>query len=594
MQVSRLRIKNYRGIKNATLEFSGHTLMVGSNNIGKSTICEALDLALSPDRNKRFPVVEEFDFYNGQYLDDENNPIEIKIEALLTELTPSIEKLCAEHLERWDKINKRILRSGEIEKVDSENTCWCLRVLTIARYNKEEDEFEAATYYGKSYDPTNEAEHIIRRSIKRKFGFIYLRALRTGSRALSLERGSLLDIILRVQSLQTGIWEHMRRRLEALDPPIEEGAAKLSPVLQTIEARLAEYMSIASPGKATRLHVSKLTREHLRKTLSFFISISEDQKPVPFTEVGTGTLNTLVLALLSFMADLKDENVIFAMEEPEIAIAPHTQRRIASYLTTKTTQCFVTSHSPYVIESFPPEHILILRRNSEASVHGHPIFLESGVKMKTYKKYVRRGFAEAILGKGVIVVEGITEQLVLQSVAQLLERTDDTKYPLDLSGVTILTSDGEGNVPEFGCFFSALELPCYAFFDKKKRSDKEKEAFANAGFKTLYEIPYLGMEDLLINEVPLDIQWAYLDDMREKLAVNKVLIPQDRPSDDALKQHMRHALKDGKGEGRAADVLERCAVSELPHTIIKFLDEIYEDFPCPKTIDILPVKEHEE
>lgn len=56
-------------------------------------------------------------------------------------------------------------------------------------------------------------------------------------------------------------------------------------------------------------------------------------KPAP-----TGTLNTLVLALLSFIAELKEENVIFAMEEPEIALAPHTQRRIATYLLTKTTQ----------------------------------------------------------------------------------------------------------------------------------------------------------------------------------------------------------------------------------------------------------------
>ncbi len=280
--------------------------MIGANNIGKSTICEAIDLVLGPERNKKFPVVEEFDFYNGQYLDEHENPIEIRIEVLLTDITPTVEKLCIDHLERWNKSTKALLTQGEIDEVDKNNMCWCLRLLTIARYNKEEDEFEAATYYAKSYDSTNEDENTVRRFIKRKFGFLYLRALRTGSRALSLERGSLLDIILRIQSLQTGIWEHMRRRLEALDPPIEDGATKLTPVLKTIEARLAEYMSIASPGNATRLYVSKLTREHLRKTLSFFISISEDQKPVPFTEVGTGTLNTLVLALLSFMADLKD------------------------------------------------------------------------------------------------------------------------------------------------------------------------------------------------------------------------------------------------------------------------------------------------
>lgn len=42
---------------------------------------------------------------------------------------------------------------------------------------------------------------------KRLFGFLYLRALRTGSRALSLERGSLLDVLLRLQKVRTGLWE---------------------------------------------------------------------------------------------------------------------------------------------------------------------------------------------------------------------------------------------------------------------------------------------------------------------------------------------------------------------------------------------------
>ena len=156
---------------------------------------------------------------------------------------------------------RRILGQGEIGQVDGAGFVWCLRLLTVARYDQEEDEFEAATYYARAYDPEDEDEGRVPRATKRNFGFLYLRALRTGSRALSLERGSLLDVILRIQSLQTGIWEHVRRRLEALDPPIEEGAAKLTPVLRTIEARLAEYIAIAKPGEATRLFVSQLTSE---------------------------------------------------------------------------------------------------------------------------------------------------------------------------------------------------------------------------------------------------------------------------------------------------------------------------------------------
>ncbi len=68
MKVVRLTIANFRGIKSAELLFDGHTLMVGKNNVGKSTICEALDLVLGSDRLNRFPPVDEFDFYNAVYL----------------------------------------------------------------------------------------------------------------------------------------------------------------------------------------------------------------------------------------------------------------------------------------------------------------------------------------------------------------------------------------------------------------------------------------------------------------------------------------------------------------------------------------------
>jgi putative ATP-dependent endonuclease of OLD family len=584
MQVSRLILENFRGIHRAELDFDGHTLLVGANNVGKSTICEALELVLGPDRQNRLPVVEEFDFYNGAYLDEKEKPIEIRIEVVLTNVTATIEKECCNYLERWDPATRRVLTRGEIEQVDNAGLVWCLRLLTIARYNNGEDEFEATTHYAKCYDPEDEDESRFPRAIKRKIGFLYLRALRTGSRALSLERGSLLDVILRIQSLQTGIWEAVRRRLENLDPPIEDGTAKLAPVLQKIEARLAEYVSVAKPGEATRLFVSQLTREHLRKTLSFFLSITEDQKPVPFQDVGMGTLNTLVLALLSFIAESKEESVIFAMEEPEIALAPHTQRRVASYLLTKTTQCFVTSHSPYVIETFDPERIMVLRRDEKAEVTGKRVTLGASVKAKTYRRYIRRGFAEAMLGRGIIVAEGITEQLAIQSVAEKLEAADPSRYPLDLSGVTIITTDGDGSIPEFGRFFVSLDLPAFAFFDKKERSQTDQNALEDAGFQVLNEIPYAGMEKLLATEVPLDLQWAYLEYIRSTGVEPK--LPSVRPADDKLRDFTCQVLKDGKGWGRAADLIERCAVEELPPTVVGFLDKIYARFPAPNAPDL--------
>jgi len=590
MIVSKLKIENFRGIRKAEFEMSGHTLLIGGNNVGKSTICEALELALSPERQKRFPIVEEYDFYNASYLDEEGNPLPVRIEVLLTNVTPTIEKSCVNYLERWDPVKCRILGEGEIDNVDNPDYQWCLRLLTLARYNPEEDEFEAFTFYASKYDSEKEDDCRVPRTVRRCFGFLYLRALRTGSRALSLERGSLLDVILRIQSLKTDIWEHLRTRLLSLDPPLEKGATTLKPVLKTIESRIAEYIAIDQPGNATRLFVSQLTREHLRKTISFFIRLTADQEPVPFQAAGTGTLNTLVLALLSFIAELKEENVIFAMEEPEIALPPHTQRRIANYLIDNTTQCLVTSHSPYVIEKFDPPRITLLRRNENGEVTGKHLAL-GNMKAKTYRRYVRRGLAEALLGRGVVVAEGLTEQLVLSAVAEKMQDANEELYPLDLAGVTLISADGDGNVSELGGFFISLGLQAFAFLDNKSRPEKEEKALAEAGFEILYEIGYSGMEELLAAEVPLEHQWQYLEFIREQILAPKAGIPVDRPDDDRVRKLTKNVLKDHKGWGRAAELIEYCASEELPPSITGFLEKLFVCFPKPQvlsSVDELP------
>ncbi|TAK08101.1 DUF2813 domain-containing protein, partial [bacterium] len=418
MKVTRLTIANFRGVADAVLHFDWHTLFIGMNNVGKSTVCEAIDLVLGPDRLSKFPPIEEFDFYNSRYLEaDKETPKPLRIEVILTDLSAELTNKCGSHLEFWHKDQRRVLGEGEVDLVDIPGVEQCLRLETIGQYNPEEDEFEAQTWFSHSPNEPEGSLSSVNKTVKRMIGFLYLRALRTGSRALSLERGSLLDIILRLGNIRTGLWEEVIKRLRDLDPPIDQDAVNLRPVLDSIERRLAQYIPTQGKDSATKLFVSQLTRDHLRKTMAFFLSMTPDQEPVPFQEVGTGTLNTLVLALLSFIAEMKKDNVIFAMEEPEIALPPHTQRRIVNYLLTKTTQCFVTSHSPYVIERFEPTQIQILRRSDQAQLTAAPVILDGAIKPKTYRKHTRRGLCEAMLGKAVIVAEGLTEQIALWDVA---------------------------------------------------------------------------------------------------------------------------------------------------------------------------------
>ena len=110
--------------------------------------------------------------------------------------------------------------------------------------------------------------------------------------------------------------------------------------------------------------MSNLTREHLRKVITAFIATGEGDHAAPFYRQGTGTINMLVLAMLSQIAEDK-QNVIFAMEEPETAIPPYAQKRIVHEIRKLASQTIFTSHSPYVLEEFALDETVVLGRDAE-------------------------------------------------------------------------------------------------------------------------------------------------------------------------------------------------------------------------------------
>ena len=68
MRVSRITVANFRGIHSATIFLPNHAVLIANNNTVNTTILEALDLALGPDRLNRMPPVDEHDFYQGKYV----------------------------------------------------------------------------------------------------------------------------------------------------------------------------------------------------------------------------------------------------------------------------------------------------------------------------------------------------------------------------------------------------------------------------------------------------------------------------------------------------------------------------------------------
>ncbi len=602
MKVRQLEIANFRGIFNGKVVFADNTLLVGGNNVGKSTVCEALDLVLGPERLARRPVVDEHDFYRSRYVDDQKNPVAIVIQAVLVDLSEEAIRRFGEHLRRWNDAGKSFVDElpDGVDHSDDDGVVWALPVSFRARYDPVEDDFEADTFFE---HPVPEPDALdeeaaaslgqgrdrFTRTHKRLCGFVYLRALRTGSRALGLQRGSLLDTVLRLSEAGSAeMWMETLRQMHDLDPAI--GAIPdLKALLAQIRERAGGFVRLANGDDSTAFFASDLTREHLREVVRLFVATGPSDHPVPFTRQGTGTVNLLVFALLTMIADLKErQSVIFAMEEPEIALPPHTQRRVARFVKDEMGQAIVTSHSPYIIEQFEPDEVVMLAHDDLGKVDGSPID-PAGVKLKTYRTQ-RRQFSEAILSRGVLVVEGETEASIVPVAAAILEQSCQGYLHPDLVGVTVFTADGDGDVPRWGPIFRALGKVPFGMVDKQDRPYSGDNASALASFEEFWESSEKSVEDLIVGQVPTAVLRNFLD-----VVVERPDFPAHRAQYDAtvadpdLAGIAVNVLKARKGNahGYASLLIEQCRTrDELPKFVVTTLErisEVLQPAPVPES-----------
>ena len=572
MEIVRLKIENFRGVKKSEILFNGHSVLVGDNNVGKSTILEAIDLTLGPDRLSRFPIIDEHDFYAGEYVIDVK-PVEINIETVIINLSEEQTRHFRNNIEWWN------LKSKSLVKVASEtggkNVVVALRVAFKGYYDKDEDDFIGKTYFCSPIEQSEQSQ--FGKSDKRFCGFLYLRTLRTGSRALSLERGSLLDIILKLMELRPQMWEDILTQLRDLSVA-EKPELGISGVLENIQTAIRGIVPVEW-AENPKLRVSDLTREHLRKILTVFIGTgamnSDGSKySAPFQHQGTGTINALVLVLLSMIADLK-QNVIFAMEEPEIAIPPYTQKRIINSIREKSAQAIFTSHSPYVLEEFDPLQVMVLNRDKDGELTGIPATYPPTIKPKSYKGEFRRRFCEGLLSRRVLITEGRTEYDSFPACAKRLsEIAPDEFKTLDALGIAIIDAETETQVATIGGFYKKLGKEVFAVFDKQS---PESLAEITANVNHAFEAQDKGFEKIILNGISMDVLNKYAETLEDdgEWPNHITPLPSLCISDDECKESMFKVLKSNKGFGLAAELLASCkSKNEMPKYIVETIESI--------------------
>jgi putative ATP-dependent endonuclease of the OLD family len=564
VKIFSVAIENYRGIRNAELMLPDHAVLIGDNNTGKSSVLEAIDLALGPDRLSRRPPVDEHDFYQGKYL------VVVKPEApggvapadapkitvgvTITNLSPEQHARFGANVEWLNTSTGKFYEEANPAGVDAGEINAALRVTFIGEYDPEEDDFVGNTYFTRSLSE-EETPTPFSKKDKQHCGFLFLRSLRTGSRALSLEHGSLLDIILRLKEIRPQMWEGTIGALAGFDVA-SDPALGISGVLESVDKSLKKYVP-REWGLKPHLKVSNLTREHLRKVVTAFIATGAGDHAAPFFRQGTGTVNMLVLAMLSQIAEDK-QNVIFAMEEPETAIPPYAQKRIVHELRKLSAQSLFTSHSPYVLEEFSLDETIILSRSDDGELSQAKIELPESVKHKRYRQEFRTRFCEGLLSRRVLVAEGATEATSFPVAARRLSELNPATYAsLEALGVCVIDGGSETQIADLADLYKSLGKKTFAICDKQ--TDLAKAAI-EAKVERLFMHDEKGIEDLILKNTTQVAMERFAD----KLDWPPHLLTKfPNPKAQAVA-----ALRDyfgwSKGNWGIAEFLAQCAESEMP------------------------------
>ena len=148
VRIARVEIEHFRGIRKAKLLFPRHGVLIGDNNTGKTTILEALDLVLGPDRLNRQPAIDEHDFFRGIYTKPDVPPKteeggappalgeeaaevltpKIVIEATIADLTEEQKGKFGDYIEFWDSATDNFYDAPDPAGVDAHSITEALRI----------------------------------------------------------------------------------------------------------------------------------------------------------------------------------------------------------------------------------------------------------------------------------------------------------------------------------------------------------------------------------------------------------------------------------------------------------------------------------
>lgn len=526
MKIQSVRIKNFRALRDVSVNFDTVTTFIGPNGAGKSTVLRALDWFFN---GARYGELSEADRSLGAA--DEDIEVQVTFDELTAKDRDALGKYAPVGAETFTAWKTRNSAGGETfsanaksyppfnvirEKgsaADKKAAYAQLRdsdsSLGLPAWTNQNDSLQALGAWEANH--TDQLVEAPDTQTTKFFGFnsggkmsdLFDFVLVAGDLRASEEaqdsRSSVIGKILERSVDREAADEEIARIVEtsrAAQQKVYED--KFSEQLAAVKAQLNDVVASYSPGRSIQVVPADVELKAPRT--SFEVSVIDGLAETPVERQGHGFQRTLLVSALQVLAEstaATTEGVIcLAVEEPELFQHPTQAQAFARVLRSlaedaaKRIQVTYATHSPYFLEARHFDQIRRLTRSAEetpvVTVHASTIdevksrlagVVDPEVVDRQLDLMTTGQLASAMFATRAMVVEGTTESAVFYGIG---DRESPAK--LEAEGIAVVSANGKTTVPLAHAVLYSLGIPTYAVFD----ADSGFES--RTGGKSAYQI----------------------------------------------------------------------------------------------------------
>jgi len=424
-----------------------HTVFLGANNAGKSTVAEALALLAGRERMTR--PLSDWDFYGGAPEPASRFYIVATItdfgDGSSTDPTDFPSWFAGESARPvwWSETSLALSTAAD----PPPNTKLAAQIAIAGMYDDDACDFDMRRFFFDGpCDPFTEDCRRIPAKLMRELGLFLLPASREWEHLLAFSSSSFLKLLREYDAVPGKSIETLKKELRTPRTKIEE-QEPFKEILAMAEEELKSFMLVGDTGRLVYRPTSLDALSVLRSLMAHIDRGVDGYLPLARHGAGTVSLQSFLL-LLAFgeLRKKRAQNFILVAEEPELHLHPSLHSRLVQRIRGASTQSVITTQSPNVAACYQPIEVIFVRNaNGDLQarrMRDEPISNIPTNSIRNLYLRFRENVYQALMGGKVFVPEGYLDYSWLHLWQRVAEGSANVARQFDLRPVSIIpTSD---------------------------------------------------------------------------------------------------------------------------------------------------------